>query len=120
MDFDQSCKVVFVKCEETSLIFFTETLGFKLHEKIEIQGKKCPILQLNSGDFMMLVEKQQVDLDTVVLRTDDCVRDYYLFKQKSLVTLTKPRYVENGLELCFSDPSGNQFIMIEERDYSDA
>jgi hypothetical protein len=120
MNFDQNYKVVFVKCEETSLNFFTEMLGFKLYEKIEIQSKECPILQLNGGDFMMLVEKQTIDPDTVVLRTDDCVRDYYLFKQKSLATLTKPRYVDNGLELCFSDPSGNQFIMIEERDYSEA
>lgn len=120
MDFNQGYKVIFVNCEETALHFFSNIPGFKLDEKIEIQGRQCPILQLKNGDFMMLVEKEAVEPETIVLKTDDCLRDYHLLKKKSIATLTKPRYVDNGLELCFSDPTGNHFIVLEERDYTDA
>ncbi|MNL01536.1 hypothetical protein D3C87_1220100 [compost metagenome] len=120
MDFNKGYRVVFVKCKETSLRFFMEVPGFEFYETIEIQGKECPILKLNNEDFVMLVEKDSAEQDTIILKTDDCLRDYHLFKQKSLTTLAKPRYVDNGLELCFSDPNGNQFIMLEERDYTDA
>ena len=120
MDFNQVYQVVFVKCEESSLSFFSNIPGFTLAEKIEIQGKECPILQSGNGDLIMLVEKETIEADTIVLKTDDCVRDYYLFNQKNISGLTKPRYVAHGLELCFSDPSGNRFILTEERDYSEA
>ncbi|WP_316813828.1 hypothetical protein [Pedobacter heparinus] len=120
MDFHQSYKVIFVNCEETSLKFFTDIPGFRLYERIAIEGKQCPILQLSNGDFMMLVEKEVVGPDTVVLKTDDCLRDYHLFRKKNIATLSRPRYVDNGLELCFSDPTGNQFVILEERDYKDA
>ena len=120
MEFNEVYKVVFVKCEETSLKFFVDMPGFKVGEKIEIQGKQCPVLQLNSGDFMMLIEREEIEADTIVVKTDDCLRDYYLFSKKKISNLTKPRYVDRGLELCFSDPSGNQFVIIEERDYTEA
>lgn len=119
MIFDENYKVVFVKCEETSLKFFMDMPGFKGYEKMEIQGKQYPVLQLNNGDFMMLIEREEMDADTIVVKTDDCLRDYYLFQKKSISSLTKPRYVDRGLELCFSDPSGNQFVILEERDYTE-
>lgn len=120
MDFNKGYRVVFVKCKETSLSFFMNVPGFAFYENIEIQGKECPILKLSNDDFVMLVEKDCAEKETIVLKTDDCLRDYYLFKQKSIASLTKPRYVAKGLELCFADPNGNQFIMLEERDYTDA
>jgi hypothetical protein len=120
MDFNQVYQVVFVKCEESSLSFFCDIPGFTIAEKIEIQGKECPILQSGNGDLIMLVEKETIEADTIVLKTDDCVRDYYLFNQKNIPGLTKPRYVAHGMELCFLDPSGNRFILTEERDYSEA
>lgn len=120
MGFNEVYKIVFVKCEETSLKFFRDMPGFRVYEKIEIQGKHCPVLQLSNGDFMLLIEREEIEADTIVIKTDDCLRDYYLFSKQSISNLTKPRYVERGLELCFSDPSGNQFIIIEERDYTDA
>lgn len=120
MEFNQVYKVVFVKCEEISMKFFMDMPGFKAYEKIEIQGKQCPVLQLSNGDFMMLIEREVIEGDAIVIKTDDCLRDYYLFSKKSISSLTKPRYVDRGLELCFSDPSGNQFIIVEERDYTEA
>lgn len=120
MDFNQGYKVVFVKCEETSLKFFSSMPGFTIAEKIEIEGKECPILQSSHGDFIMLVEKENIETDTIILNTDDCLRDYYLFNQVSTPGLTKPRYVAHGMELCFLDPSGNRFLLTEERDYSEA
>lgn len=119
MNFNQGYKVVFVNCKLKSLDFFSNMPGFILQEEIEIQGRQYPILQLNQGDLIMLVEKEAMVPETIVLKTDDCIRDYHLFRQKQLDTITKPRYVDNGLELCFSDPSGNRFILLEERDYSE-
>lgn len=119
MNFHQSYKVIFVNCEETSLKFFTNIPGFRLQEKIDIEGKQCPILQLHNGDFLMLVEKDVIGPDTIVLKTDDCLRDYHLLRQNSVATLGRPRYVDNGLELSFTDPTGNQFVILEERDYTD-
>nr|WP_121273307.1 hypothetical protein [Pedobacter schmidteae] len=119
MNFNQVYKIVFVNCEETSVEFFTRMPGFKVYEQIEIQGKSCSVLQLTNGDFMMLVEQDNFEADTIVLKTDDCLRDYCLFSRQQIDSLTRPRYVANGLELSFSDPSGNQFVLIEERDYTE-
>lgn len=119
MELSEVKSVVFVKCKETSLKFFRDMLGFKVTEMLNVGGKQCPVLESVYGELMTLCEQDLVKPETIVLRTSDCLRDYYLFKKKSLLNLTRPRYVDRGLQLCFSDPSGNQFVIIEERDYTE-
>lgn len=120
MDLEKKYKVVFATCVERSLEFFVEKIGFEAYESIAIEGKECPVLQLKNGDFLMLVHREEIEQDSIVLDTDDCLRDYHLLKQKEVPDLTSPSYVTQGLSIEFFDPSGNRFILLEKRDYTDA
>ncbi len=119
MNTDLKYKVLFVKSEETSVKFFINKLGFKMYQKIEINGKVYPLLQNENKDLMAFMENAGKD-EVNVLNTDDCLRDYYLFKQRNIQTLGKPQYDHKGLTIGFNDPSGSRFILLEERDYTDA
>lgn len=120
IDFEHEYIVIFVKCEITSQRFFIDALGFSKYENIEIAGKNCPILQMQTGDYVMLIEKEVIEPDMITLMTDDCLRDYHLIRKQEVVQLGKPQYTAAGLAVSFLDPSGNQITILEARDYSDA
>jgi len=119
MNTDLKYKVLFVKSEEISVNFFINQLGFKMYERIKINGKVRPLLQNTNKDLMAFMENTGKD-EINILNTDDCLRDYYFFKQKNVQTLGKPQYHNKGLAIGFNDPSGSQFVLLEERDYTDA
>jgi hypothetical protein len=120
IDFEHEYIVIFVKCETTSLRFFVEMLGFNVYEHIEIAGRICPILQMQSGHYMILIEKEVTECETITLMTDDCLRDYHTFRKQGMEQLGKPEYTDAGLRISFYDPSGNKITMLEARDYTDA
>lgn len=120
IDFEHEYLVIFVKCEATSLRFFVDMLGFNRYENIEIAGRNCPILQMQNGHYVMLIEKEMSDYETITLMTDDCLRDYHAFKKQGIEQLGKPEYTDAGLAISFYDPSGNKIMMLEARDYTDA
>ncbi|RZK76544.1 MAG: hypothetical protein EOO85_11090 [Pedobacter sp.] len=119
MNTDLKYKVLFVKSEEISVNFFIDQLGFKMYQKIEINGKVCPLLQNANKDLMAFIENTGRD-EINIMNTDDCLRDYYFFKQKNVEILGKPQYHHDGLTIDFNDPSGSRFVLLEERDYTDA
>jgi len=120
IDFEHEYIVIFVKCVDTSLRFFVDMLGFSVYEHIEIAGRGCPILQMQSGHYIMLIEKETLECETVTLLTDDCLRDYHAFKKQGIEQLGKPEYTDAGLTISFYDPSGNKIMLLEARDYTDA
>ena len=62
--------------------------------------------------------KEVIEQETIILSTDDCLKDYYMLKQQDLPQLSEPVYTDKGLFIEFCDPSGNRFILMENRDYT--
>jgi len=120
IDFEHEYLVIFVECEATSLRFFVDMLGFNRDENIEIAGRNCPILQMQNGHYIILIEKKITEPEHITLVTDDCLRDYHDFKKREIEQLGKPEYLDAGLAISFYDPSGNKITMLESRDYTDA
>lgn len=120
IDLDLKYKVVFVSCITASREFFTGRVGFREQEVLLIDGKDCPVLQMYDSSFLMLVEKEQREADMIIIYTEDCLRDYHWLRQKEVAGLGQPVYLPEGLSIEFQDPSGNRFMLLEKRDYSDA
>jgi hypothetical protein len=66
---------------------------------------------LNAGD-------QNID-EIITFTTDNCLRDYHQLKSAGIKIEQIPRYTARGLEVIFSDPYGNCYLLLEKRDYSE-
>lgn len=119
MDLELKYKVIFVTSLDLSLEFFTTRIGFEKQEDLEVAGRDCTVLKMFNGDFLMLVQNEEIESEPAILYTDDCLRDYYRLRIKQVADLTLPEYVSEGLSITFSDPSGNRFMLLEKRDYTD-
>lgn len=77
------------------------------------------------GDNYLLVQSshsnisdQNVD-EIITFHTDNCLRDYHQLKSAGIKIEQIPGYTARGLEVIFSDPYGNHYLLLEERDYSE-
>jgi hypothetical protein len=66
----------------------------------------------NAGD-------QNID-EIITFNTDNSLRDYHHLKSAGIKIEQIPRYTARGLEVIFSDPYGNHYLLLEERDYSES
>ncbi len=78
------------------------------------------------GDNFLLVQgspsntgSHNVD-EIITFNTDNCLRDYHQLKSAGIKIEQIPRYTGRGLEVIFSDPYGNCYLLLEKRDYSEA
>jgi hypothetical protein len=120
MDLEQKYKVVYVTDIRSSLDFFMNKVGLKKQEELNIPGRDCAVLKMFNGDFLMLLQNEELEPAPVVLHTDDCLRDHYRLKEGAVEGLTEPVYRADGVAIEFADPCGNRFVLLEERDYTDA
>lgn len=120
MDLEQKYKVVYVTDIKSSLDFFMNKVGLKKQEELNMHGRDCAVLELFNGDFLMLLQHEELETVPVVLYTDDCLRDHYRLKKGLVEGLKGPVYRPEGLAIEFPDPCGNRFILLEARDYTDA
>ena len=60
------------------------------------------------------------DDEIITFNTDNCLRDYHQLKSAGIKIDQIPRYTNRGLEIIFSDTYGNQYLLLEKRDYSEA
>jgi len=104
---------------ETAVAFFKEKLGLEQTEAATLfQSKKQLIVKSLSGDTsFLLVESSQQTPGKIVLKTDDCIKDYHLLRERGVVFQSQPNYLDEGLSASFCDPFGNQYILLEERSY---
>ncbi|HVS92568.1 MAG TPA: VOC family protein [Mucilaginibacter sp.] len=54
---------------------------------------------------------------SILIRTNDCLRDYYHLGRAGVRFKSKPVYTAKGLSFSFLDTSGNSFMVLEQRDY---
>ena len=116
-----------IKDYEEALEFYIHKLGFvKRHDKSYGKGMRwltgsphtqkdlsLILVKANSKDSLSLVGKQGGGFCLLVLETDDCYRDYRLFKARGVNFLSKPREVNWGIEVVFEDLYGNKLDLLQ-------
>ncbi|WP_426672149.1 hypothetical protein ACPPVU_13060 [Mucilaginibacter sp. McL0603] len=73
----------------------------------------------NPDVFIVVVEdiKGEYDKNLIILSSHDCLNDYHTLKLSGVVFYNKPQYLPVGLGVEFCDPSGNHYLLLEERSY---
>lgn len=113
---------VFTNDIEKQIAFFTENLGFEVCGKKDLlSGQEGVLIKTNSPDLFLVV---LTDADSayarsqIIINSYDCLSDYHNLKLAGIVFFNEPHYLPMGLGAEFSDPSGNQYLLIEERSYN--
>lgn len=108
---------------EEQLKFYTEKLGFKIAENILFyEDAECTLLDTGDYNVLLAISKQNLHADSkscIILNTDDCLNDHYTLRAAGVSFDTEPEYQPIGLVAEFSDPCGNKFVLLEERNYNE-
>jgi catechol 2,3-dioxygenase-like lactoylglutathione lyase family enzyme len=113
---------VFTNDIEKQVTFFTDNLGFEVYGKKKLLPDQEGILiKTNSPDLFIVLltdtDERQVR-GQIIINSHDCLSDYHNLKMTGVVFNNEPHYLPMGLGAEFSDPSGNQYLLIEERSYN--
>ncbi|MBS1521788.1 MAG: VOC family protein [Bacteroidetes bacterium] len=113
---------VFTNDIEKQVAFFTENLGFEVYGKKNLLPDREGILiKTNSPDLFIIVltdPDQAYTRSQIIINSHDCLSDYHNLKMAGVVFFNEPHYLPMGLGAEFFDPSGNQYLLIEERSYN--
>ena len=113
---------VFTNNIEKQVSFFSENLGFEVHSKKSFQPDEESILiKTNTPDlFILLVmdTNNEYQRSRIIINSNDCLSDYHNLKIAGVNFHSEPHYMPIGLGAEFSDPSGNQYLLLEERSYT--
>lgn len=128
MDLKVKHTPVLVKEVKRVKAFLTIMLGFQFCELTGPADERQGILVAATEDsecYLLLEEDQHPkNVDTgpgmpMIIRTDDCLKDYFTLADKGVLISKKPEYSSKGLSVEISDPWGNSYILLEERNYQD-
>ena len=112
---------VFTKDIDKQVSFFTEDLGFAVcGKKNFFPDQESILLRTDNPDiFIVVVEdiKEEYGKSLIILSSHDCLNDYHTLKLAGVVFYNKPQYLPVGLGAEFCDPSGNHYLLLEERSY---
>ncbi|HEY9001734.1 MAG TPA: VOC family protein [Mucilaginibacter sp.] len=113
---------VFTNDIEKQVAFLTEILGFEVFGKKNLlPDQEGVLIKTNSPDLFMVVMTApdgSYARSQIIINSHDCLSDYYNLKMAGVVFSNEPHYLPMGLGAEFSDPSGNQYLLIEERSYN--
>jgi predicted enzyme related to lactoylglutathione lyase len=108
---------------EEQLRFYTDKLGFKIIDNIPFyEDAECTLLETGNYDVLLAISKRNLHTSfktCIILNTDDCLNDHHMLKASGVDFCTEPQYQPIGLVAEFADPSGNRFLLLEERNYND-
>jgi hypothetical protein len=103
--------------------FCTDKLGFKVFKHTRVLNEKECVILISPKEalgLMVIESDQKYDLGaTVTLNTNDFLKDHFELKSHGISFLSEPEYTAAGIAAAFEDPSGNRWVLIEERDYND-
>lgn len=120
---EESYIPVIVNKLDRALRFFTGKLNFIVSQEVEIlPGLKTQVVSpQNRSLSLVLVESPSSDhiysRNKIIIKTDDCIRDYCTFKKAGVRFKSEPQYSATGLMANFSDPFGNLYALLEVRNY---
>ena len=114
---------VFTEDVDEQIDFLTRKLGFKVSEKkLMYENIECSAIEAGCPDtYFVLIQKNQEPASTscIIINTEDCLNDYHLLKNSGVAFLSEPQYLPAGLAANFSDSCGNNFLLLEERNYNE-
>ncbi|MXV17036.1 VOC family protein [Hufsiella ginkgonis] len=122
MDLTLKYTPVQVKDPESVKDFLLDFFGFIYWRKAFITGNlEGIIVGLNVTDphRMLLVNGGPGSAGTLIINTDDCLKDYNELLQKGISPGQKPQYTAMGLAVTIEDASGNKYVLLEEREYEE-
>jgi predicted enzyme related to lactoylglutathione lyase len=106
--------------EET---FFVKSLGFEHKGELEIWPNiHCKLLSNNDSDIHIAIIPDRSILNSkavVIFNTENCLKQYHEMAKNGVSFNHKPHYVSAGMTAEFTDKEGNQFILLEERSYTE-
>jgi len=118
----QSAKSFYVQVKQLNDAesYYANCLGM-LTETTIISGKEKGLLVKVDQDTHLFLseEKHQNQTRKIVLTSDDCLEDYCRLKSRGVVFKKAPAYLSEGLCVEFSDPYGNDFTILEQRNYNE-
>lgn len=113
---------VFTNNIEKQVSFFTENLGFEVYgKKSFLPDQEGILIKTNSPDLFILVlpdTNGEHQRSRIIINSHDCLSDYHNLKLGGVTFDNEPHYLPIGLGAEFSDPAGNQYLLLEERSYS--
>lgn len=113
-----------VKEPLATLKFLTQYLGFVNISNLynaEEPGRPGFLLRDKSGRsyFIPLSADSEDFTTTIIINTDDCLRDYYLLDKAGVQFGGIPGYTGDGLQAIAVDDNGTRYTLLEHRDYTD-
>jgi hypothetical protein len=114
---------VFTDNIDKQVSFFTENLGFEVcGKKSFLPGQESILIKTNHPDVFIAIHKdtmREYGRGRIILNSYDCLSDYHALKMAGVIFYNEPQYLPMGLGAEFRDPSGNHYLLIEERAYND-
>ena len=117
---------LYVRDQEASLDFFVNKLEFELHTDTMFGDMRwltvCPVDQKyfeialmlpTNDDEKSLVGRQAAKNPILALATDNCQKDYELFKERGVSFIEAPNDQPWGIQALFTDLDGNIYNLYE-------
>ena len=118
----QSAKFFYVQVKQLNdaAAFYANCLGM-FTEPAPISAKEKGVLVKADSDTNLFLseQKHQNQISKILLNSDDCLEDYCRLKSRGVVFKKTPSYLNEGLSAEFSDPYGNDFTILEQRNYNE-
>jgi len=103
--------------------FFVKFLGFEHKGELELwPNVYCKLLSNNDSDTHIAIIPDNCTLNekaVIIFNTENCLKQYHEITRSGVVFNHKPHYVSSGMVAEFTDKEGNQFILLEERSYTE-
>jgi len=118
----QSAKFFYVQVKQLNDAdaFYTNCLGMFTEVTMICDEEKAILVKVDGDTNIFLSEhKHQNQTNKILLTSDDCLEDYCRLKSRGVIFKKAPSYLSEGLSIEFSDPYGNDFIILEQRNYNE-
>ena len=102
--------------------FYIQKLGYQLLNDTPSSNDNEGVMLERQGCLINFIPSKEAKTDltgSIIMDTDDCLMDYYILREKGVKFKTEPEYTPDGLAASFFDPSGNEWILLEKREYKD-
>ena len=109
------------------LLLLTENFGFAFLGKTggSKNGNEGLITKDNYGHLLLLIQRENTipisdeNKELVLINTPDLLKSFNQLRStgRQVKIEQVPKYTAIGIELIFSDPHGNRFLLMEKRDY---
>jgi len=103
--------------------FFVKILGFEQKGELELWSNiHCKLLSNNKSDTHIAIIPNEFAVNqksVIIFNTENCLKQYHEITKNGVLFNHKPHYVSAGMIAEFADKEGNQFILLEERSYTE-